>query len=97
MCLFYFVCFLDAAGRDYTPVSKGQVDIPSRSTSRQCISINITHNNMMEGQRNFFVNWFLESGILPGVILENNVTNVTINDDDSKSFNCKMLFNCCIL
>ena len=91
MCLFYFVCFLDAAGRDYTPVSGG-VDIPPRSTSRQCISINITSNNMMEGQRNFLVIWSLESGIPPGVILENNMTNVTIIDDDSKSFNNKMLF-----
>ena len=97
MCLFYFVCLLDAAGRDYTPVPGGQVDIPSLSTSSQCISINITSNNIMEGQRNFFVNWSLESGILPGVILENIVTNVTINDDDSKSFNSKMLFYCYIL
>lgn len=88
-----FFLFVDAAGRDFTSAS-GQVDIPSLSTSPQCISIAILSNNMVEGQRNFFVSWSLEIGILPGVILDNNMTNVTIDDDDCKSFIIKLLFYC---
>ena len=84
LCLFHFDCFVNAAGRDFDPVSE-RVGILPLSTSPQCISITILSNNMVEGQRNFFVSWSLESGILPGVTLDNDMTNVTINDDDCKS------------
>ena len=68
------------AGSDYTTIST-PLEFPAAlsSDTTQCATVNITEDDTFEGDETFTVEL---STTTPGVVEGNNVTTITITDND---------------